>query len=211
MLINTLKSFKSKLQAAFNSSDSRAKIQDSDFIIGLCQAVASAKGNFTLAELRRSVCHFLKITIRSSAFNERLGTASLVKHLQLALGLLLSLLVSKEQSDEACALSKKLGVSEIIGIDSSMVTLWDGLCETFKGTFMNASIKLHFAINLVSGSIRWFEMTPGSTHDSQSFPGLIQGVLYVFDLGYWSGNLLEKIINHNAFFYQELRPTQNLL
>jgi hypothetical protein len=203
MLINTIKLFKSKLQATLNSSDQRAKIQDSDFIIGLCQAVAHAKEGFTLAELQRSVCHFLKISIMKSAFNERLSTASLVKHLQIALGAIVSLLVSKRQSKEVCVLSRQLGVSEIIGIDSSMVTLWDGLGKIFKGTFMKASIKLHLAINLVSGSVKWFEMTPGATHDSQRFPELIPGILYVFDLGYWSGALLKKMMDLNIFFYQE--------
>ena len=42
MLVDLLRSFKSKLHHNLISSDSRAKIQDGDFVIGLLQAVASA-------------------------------------------------------------------------------------------------------------------------------------------------------------------------
>ena len=84
MLIDALRSFKLKLHRALNSTDRRAKIQDCDFIIGLLQAVANAKGNFSLGDLHRSACIFLGIKIGRSAFNERLGTTSLVKNLQRA-------------------------------------------------------------------------------------------------------------------------------
>ena len=47
-------------------------------------------------------------------------------------------------------MAKKLGVKSILGVDGSLVSLWDGLAEHFKGTFMTAAIKLHFAVNLLS-------------------------------------------------------------
>jgi hypothetical protein len=203
MLANALRLFKSKLHSALNSSDRRAKIQDSDFIIGLLQAVAKAKGNFTLAGLNISVGAFLKNKIGKSAFNERLTTASLVKGLEMALAVLMSLVVG--ENVKAGALLKKVGVTEIIGLDSSMVSLWDGLCEHFKGTFMTASVKLHMAINLVSGSVKCFHITPGATHDSKWFPEILLGSLYIFDLGYWSSTLLLKISESGAFFCLALK------
>ena len=198
MLTEALGLLKSKLRSALNSSDRRAKIQDSDFIIGLMQAVAKAKGNFSLSQLHQNTCLFLGLKIGKSAFNERLSTASLVKNLQMTLAVLMSLVVG--DNAKAGALLMKVGVTEIIGIDASMVSLWDGLSGHFKGTFMTAAIKLHMAINLVSGGVKWFNITSGSTHNSKRFPGILSGSLYIFDLGYWSGKLLQKISGDGGFF-----------
>lgn len=208
MITETLRSFKSKIHTALNSSDRRAKIQDSDFIIGLLQAVAKAKSNFTLSDLHQSMCMFLKIKIGRSAFNERIGTSSLVKGLQLSLTVLVTAIVGRNRA--VTDLHKKIGVSEIIGIDASMVSLWDGLCEHFKGTFMNAAVKLHLAIDLVSGSVRWFEITAGATHDSKCFPILSNRSLYIFDLGYWSSKLLQQISCKGAFFLSRIKSNATL-
>lgn len=198
MLTEALGLLKSKLHSALNSFDRRAKIQDSDFIIGLMQAVAKAKGNFTLSELHQNTCMFLGVKIGKSAFNERLTTTSLVKSLQMTLAVLMTLVIG--ENTKANALLTKIGVTEIVGIDASMVSLWDGLSGHFKGTFMTAALKLHMAINLVSGAVKWFSVTSGSTHDSTSFPDISSGSLYIFDLGYWSGKLLQKISGAGAFF-----------
>ena len=205
MLVDSLRSFKSKLQSKLNSHDKRAKIQDTDFIIGLLQAVATAKDNFSLAELRLSVCQFIEISIGHSAFNERLGTASLVQHLRLALGVLIQSVGSRNTSIDAVELAEKLGVKEIIGVDGSMVTLWDGLSDIFKGTFMEAAVKLHMATDLVTGSVAWFDFTPGATHDSKRFPEIREGTLYIIDLGYWSMKLLQQISDQSAFFLSRVK------
>ncbi len=205
MLVDSLRSFKSKLQSKLNSHDKRAKIQDSDFVIGLLQAVATAKDNFSLSELRLSVCQFLGITIGMSAFNERLGTASLIGHFRIALDALIQSSITNNSSVAASRLAKKLGVEDIIGVDGSLVTLWDGLNSVFKGTFMNAAIKLHMATNLVTGALYWFDFTPGSTHDSKRFPEIKVGSLYIIDLGYWSMRLLQKISSRSSFFLSRVK------
>lgn len=208
MLTDALRLFKSKIHNALNSTDRRAKIQDSDFVIGLLQAVATAKGNFSLGELHRSMCMFLGVKIGRSAFNERLGTASLVKILQLVLTVLMTSVIGK--SSQATSILKKIGVVDIIGIDASMVSLWDGLCAHFKGTFMHAAVKLHMAIDLVSGSVKWFKITTGAMHDSRRFPMLLKQTLYIFDLGYWSGKLLKKISDRDSFFLSRLKSNASL-
>ena len=208
MLTDVLRLFKSKLHTALNSSDRRAKIQDSDFIVGLLQATAKAKKNFSLGELQRSVCMFLGVKIGRSAFNERLGTTSLAKSLQLALAVLMTTVFGKNAS--AKALLKRIGIAEMVGIDASMVSLWDGLCEHFGGTFMNAAVKLHLAINVVSGSIKWFDITAGATHDSRRFPAISRRFLYIFDLGYWSGKLLQEISDNGAFFLSRIKSNAKL-
>lgn len=209
MIAEALRSFKSKMHTILNSSDRRAKIQDSDFIIGLLQAVAKAKSNFTLSELQQSICMFLEVKIGRSAFNERLGTASLIKGLYLTLSALIAEVAGRDKS--TTDLYKKIGVSGIIGIDASMVSLWDGLCEHFKGTFMHAAVKLHLSIDLVSGAVKWFAITAGAVHDSRCFPIPLSRALYIFDLGYWSNKLMQQISSKDAFFLSRVKSNATLV
>jgi hypothetical protein len=211
MLIAALQSIKSKMHATFNLSDARAKIQDGDFVPALIQAVATSKQNFSLAQLCRTMCDFLGTKIGKSAFNQRLGTASLIAHLQLVLQTLLNDSFLKSKSKNLIEpLLTKLGVSEIIGIDASMVSLWDGLSKHFKGTFMNASMKLHLAVNLATGCVAWFKITSGATHDTNGFPESRPGILSIFDLGYWSMERLLEIKNNGAFFLSRVKGSAKL-
>lgn len=205
IVVKFLKSFKSKLKSDLNSTDRRAKIQDIDFIIGLIQGVAQQKENFSLADIRLSVCNFLGEFICRSSFNSRLGTKSLVTQLTFVLGLIMEKIHEYQAIQGRDQIAKKLGVDVIIGIDSSMVSLWDGLSEHFKGTFMTASVKLHMAINLVTGAVSWFEVTEGAVHDSQRFPKISSGALYIFDLGYWSHELFSEIKEGAAFYLSRIK------
>ncbi len=56
MLTDILCFLKQKLKNLLKSDDSRAKIQDADFIVDLLQTVGQAKGNFSLGDLHRSLC-----------------------------------------------------------------------------------------------------------------------------------------------------------
>ena len=188
MLIEMIVALKTFLHTSLNNVDRRATIQDGDFICGLIHAVAQAKKNFSLSDLRLFMCTHLGVAIGASAFNERLGTASLVFQLRGALEAVLNLF-EFDKAKASQVLADALGVSNIVGIDGSLVTLVDGLAETFRGAFTLASLKLHFAVNLVTGHVKWFDITPGATHDSKRFPGIVAGTLYVFDLGYWSMKL----------------------
>lgn len=205
MLAEYLQKLKKTLRTQLNSNDSRAKIQDADFIAGLLYASASSTSTFSLATLRLSMCNFLGNTIGQSAFNERMGTLSLRKHVQVVLESLMSDCLINSQSIEATHLTQSLRVNAIIGIDGSLVSLWDGLAEHFQGTFMTAAIKLHFAANLLTGEAHWLELTEGRTHDSSRFPDLEAEQLYVFDLGYWSSDLFEKIASNEAYFLSRIK------
>ena len=208
MITDVLRQLKNEMSRSFSSSDQRAKIQDSDFIIGLIQAIAGAKDNFSLAELRRLSCSYLGIHIGQSAFNERLGTLSLVQGLQTVLGVVLAM--SLEKKGAVAALKKKLGVDEIIGVDSSMVSLWDGLHNHFRGTFVTAALKLNLGMNLVSGAVKWFQVTEGAAHDSGQFPCIAAGSLYIFDLGYWSVARAVDISNSQAYFLSRVKSNLKL-
>ena len=208
MITDVLRQLKNEMSKSFSPSDQRAKIQDSDFIIGLIQAIAASKDNFSLAELRRRSCSFLGVHIGQSAFNERLGTASLVQGLQTVLGIILAMRL--EEKGAVSTLKKKLGVDEIIGVDSSMVSLWDGLCNHFRGTFVTAALKLNLGMNLVSGAVKWFQVTEGAAHDSGHFPCITAGSLYIFDLGYWSVQRAVDIDNSRAFFLSRVKSNLRL-
>ena len=101
----------------------------------------------------------------------------------------------------------KIGVTKVAAVDSTMVTLWDALSLKFPGTFNYAAIKLHACIDLITGAVTWYQHTPGSTHDSQCFPSLrgAQKTLFIFDLGYWSYDLLMKIAAKGAFFLSRIK------
>ena len=129
------------------------------------------------------MCSFLGTTIGSSAFNERMATASLTKQLRHTLAVLMEEAHSRQRAHLNNELLDKLGVSSIVGVDGSLSSLWHGLADFFPGTFTTASLKLHLAVDLLSGTAEWLDLTAGSVHDSQRFPELEKGKLFIVDLG----------------------------
>ena len=75
---------------------------------------------------------------------------------------------------------------------------------------MNSSVKLHFAINLVEGEVEEFAVSEGSLHDSKKFSSIIRNNLYVFDLGYWSKELLKAVVDAGAFFLTRVKSKVQL-
>lgn len=80
----------------------------------------------------------------------------------------------------------------------------------FKGTFTTAAVKLHLAVDLVTGALTWYDLTSGATHDSQRFPAIRSRCLYIFDLGYWSLDLFHRIQAQKGFFLSRLKGNANL-
>ncbi len=78
MFADVMRRLKGELCNSLSSSDRRAKIQDSDFIIGLVQGVAGAKGNFSLAGLKQlgywSAQRFIDIGNEKAFFLSRIKT-----------------------------------------------------------------------------------------------------------------------------------------
>lgn len=210
MLSKALATLKSTLQNTFKNDDRRAKIQSGDFILGLLHALSVETKSFSLASLRLAACAFLNKTIGRSAFNERMATPNLRKQVYKILQILMKQAFLRRKDPSVKGLVQKLGVKSIIGVDSSLVSLWEGLSDTFKGTFMTAAIKLHLAIDLVNGVVQWFVLTPGSVHDSQQFPSIKAGYLYLTDLGYWSVRHFKHIHESRGWFLSRLKSIQNL-
>lgn len=209
MVYDAMKTFKKAACTIFNNKDNRAKIQDADFVVGLVYAKAHVGKNFSLSMLRTTVCSFLDKSIGSSAFNERLTTKSLTMSLHKIFLYLLSKVILQKTNFEQDIL-KKTGVCKIIGVDSSIVSLWDGLSAFLPGSFTTAALKMHFCIDLITGAMEYFNFTPGATHDSQWFPQLMKGYLYIVDLGYWSTTLLKEISSSGAFFLTRIKATTKM-
>ena len=151
------------------------------------------------------MCSFLGTTIGSSAFNERMATASLTKQLRHTLAVLMEEARDQRRSHHSSELLDKLGVRSIVGVDGSLASLWHGLAEFFPGCFTTASLKLHLATDLVTGTAEWFDLTAGSIHDSQRFPELEKGKLFIVDLGYWSSGLFREITAAQGFFLSRVK------
>lgn len=205
-LETVLASIKTKVKNQIPSKDKRASLSALDLIFGLIQALMVAKKNFSIADLRRNVIAFSGVKICRSSFLDRLKTRYIVKKLYLVLNIIMMEFRNSLVKGEIKFLNN-IGVTNLMAVDSTMVTLWDSLSLKFPGTFNYAAIKLHACIDLITGAVTWYHHTPGSTHDSQCFPSLrgAQKTLFIFDLGYWSFDLLIKIAAKGAFFLSRIK------
>lgn len=207
-LETVLASIKTKVKKQIPSKDKRSSISALDLIFGLIQAVMVAKKDYSIADLRRNVIAFSGIKICRSSFLDRLKTQYIVKKLYFVLNTIMMEFKNSLVYEEINFLNK-IGVKKIMAVDSTMVTLWDALSLKFPGTFNYSAVKLHACIDLITGAVAWYQHTPGSTHDSQCFPSLrgTQKNLFIFDLGYWSYDLLIKISEKGAFFLSRIKKS----
>lgn len=206
---------KDKVRAKIPAQDNRSTISPLELIFGLIQAVFTAKRDYSIADLRRSVITFTGINIVRSSFLDRLKTKYIVDKMYFVLKVVMKEFtkINQEGNTHNIDILEKIGVTSMVAVDSSIVTLWDSLALKFPGTFNYASVKLHACIDLMTGAVDWYKHTPGSTHDSQCFPTLraSQGKLFIFDLGYWSYELLVKISNKGAFFLSRIKTSASLV
>ena len=92
-------------------------------------------------------------------------------------------------------------------VDSSSFSLWDGAKNDFPGVRTTAGIKWHTCVDIMTGKLHWFELSPSSTHDRKCFPNLAKlgSKLVIVDLGYWDFTLLWNLKNVGAFFLSRLK------
>ena len=104
-------------------------------------------------------------------------------------------------------LLEQLGVIRILIIDSTYLRLWDGASDEFPGTGTHAGIKWHACFDILTGELFWFELTQGSTHDSQCFPEIesLNLSLVIMDLGYWNFDLFFEIKKNGGFFLSRIK------
>ncbi len=114
------------------------------------------------------------------------------------------------QTKQISDLLKTLGVSGILVLDSSSISLRNMAGIFFPGPRSNvapAVVKWHSCFELFGGIVKWFDISPGTSHDSNHFPDLatLVGKLIMFDLGYWDYALLQSIDAVGGFFLSRVK------
>jgi IS4 transposase len=167
---------------------------------------------FSLESIRREMMSNLTKKISKSAFWERLEGNRLKKSLEAILVELMTafsshLLMGKD-------LLVLLKVDAIWTVDSSIIRLGKEAKKNFPGTGTGskAAIKWHACFDILNGVMVWFQLSPGTTNDSQCFPNLTQlkNKLVIFDLGYYSYSLLLAIDNAGGFFLSRLKANASV-
>ena len=201
----TLKSLKQSFCQVLSASDGRTSLSPLEFVTGIVFCFLSDTKSFGLESLRRFLMAQHQVSISKGAFWERLAGEALKAQMYAVLAQLMKRLASTAIVGESVA--KQLGVSGIYLIDSSSVSLWDGIKEKYPGTWTTAAIKWHACVDLLRGQVSWFELSPGCTNDRQCFPPLehIAGKLLIFDLGYWDYGLLLMIDSAKGYFLSRVK------
>lgn len=202
---NILVKIKQTLIKLIPSKDSRTNISPLDFVVSLIFCYTGDSKTPSLESIRREIKFNLNQNICKSSFWERLSRKRLKNFLYIVVSALIVELSMKTLN--GIDLLTSLGVIQILLIDSSSISLWDGAKEDFPGTRTTAGIKWHACFDLLTGIMTWFQLTPTSTNDSKCFPGIqdLKGKLLIFDLGYWGFDLLRSIDLANGFFLSRLK------
>ena len=206
----TLRSLKQSFQRILPASDGRMKLSPVQFVSGLVCCFLGDSKSFGLESIRRFMMSQFEVTLSRGAFWERLSGRRLNRMLEQLLNDLMSRFCAEGIGNQSMRF--KLGVQGIDLLDSSSMTLWDGAKKSYPGTWTTAAIKWHACIDLLSGQLRWFKLTPGSTHDRQGFPPLASRSkrLIIFDLGYWDYGLLLAIDAVEGYFLSRVKTNSTI-
>jgi len=187
--------------------DNRSKIGPRQFVINLIFNLnAMDRGKRTLGALRRSITKATGLPMWRGGFWERLATERLFGFLlllvQTAMQQMSNIVLPGHQLQ---SLMDFLKVKGILVLDSTSITLPEMAGAIFPGPRNNvasAVIKWHNCFDLFGGSIKWFDLSPGTSHDSNHFPdlSLLVGYLIIFDLGYFDLCTLQAIANIGGYF-----------
>lgn len=184
-------------------SDSRAKIGPKKFLISLIFCLAADSKRKSIDGLRREIGAKVGQLLSRGCFWERLATNRLRRLLVESLSQLMKALAI--QSGLASEILEAFKVKGIFLLDSSSITLPKKARMQYpapRNNVMPAAIKWHLCMDLLSGAMRWFSLTPATEHDSQHFPptNFLKGSLIIFDLGYWNYRILSDLIHQGCFF-----------
>lgn len=140
----TLKVLKQCFCHVLPASDGRTDVPPLEFVTGLVFCFLSDTKSFSLEAIRRFLMAQYEVSISKGAFWERLSGQRLKCQLYAVLGQLMSRLSMEAVAGQE--LLKKLEVSGIHLIDSSTVSLWDGVKERYPGGWTTAAIKWHACV-----------------------------------------------------------------
>lgn len=192
--------------------DSRSKLSPMNLILALIFCFLGDSKTTSLEGIRRFCIDSFHVKISRSSFWDRLARKRLKEILmQLICHFMATVTLSINGLTQA--ILSQLGVNEILLIDSTSISLWDGAKDEYPGTRTTAGIKWHACFNLFTGALTWFDMTPTSTNDRKCFPLVesLKGKLIIFDLGYWDYSLLQSISNVGGFFLTRIKSNAKLL
>ncbi len=208
----TLKTIKKCFKKVIPEKDSRATIPPLEFIVALVLSFQGDSKTYSIEGIRRFMISHLGLRIERHSFWERLSRKRLKKLLSKLVEMLM-IKLSHGAFHGSKAILLQLGVSDVLLVDSSTISLWDGASENFPGTRTNAGIKWHACFSLFSGIMTWFELTPSSTNDRKCFPDIkeLVGKLVIFDLGYWDYGLLSSIHEAKGFFLSRVKSNASIL
>jgi putative transposase len=188
--------------------DSRATIQPIDFVSALVFGFLKDSDQRSLANLRMNVIALTQSRVSRSTFWERMATKKLFRTLSRVLSLLMARLRSNLKISKT--ILGKLQVKQIFILDSTSCSLPKRAKHDFPAPRNNvapAAIKAHTLMDIFGNAVKWFELTPATTHDSLRFPpiSMLKGCLILFDLGYWDFHLLKTLIDEGVFFLTRVR------
>jgi len=207
-LLNTFKHLFDQIP----ETDGRTKIGPRKFVIALIFSLANMDGRKrTIEALRRAVMETLGEKNSRGGFWERLATERLFKFLlflvQSAIQQMSEVFVPGNQLRDLATLLKVKG---ILVLDSTSISLPEMAGAVFPGPRKNVApsvIKWHNCFDLFGGCIKWFDLSPGTSHDNNHFPDLkmIVGYLIIFDLGYFDYTLMQAIANVGGKFLSRIK------
>lgn len=211
LCIKKIEELKTTIDSVVPDHDSRAKISPISFILSLIFSFSGDTKKNSLESIRLKLIDTVGEKISRSSFWDRLARQRTVTHLKETVFALLKnstaiLLGSPE-------LLTGLGVSQILILDSTVFSLWDGLSDTFKGTRTTASTKWHACFDALTGENVWSKTTKGSASDVTCFPDieLLSGKLILFDLGYFDFTIFAAISSIGGFFLSRLKSSTNIV
>ncbi len=106
---------------------------------------------------------------------------------------------------------------ELLALDSTVVRLHAFLSKAYGACRTNhtkAAAKLHVVMNVMDGSPHQVKLTPERVHDQTPWRrvgGWLQGCLLLFDLGYYSYHLFDRIDRNGGFFLTRCKTNTNPL
>jgi len=106
---------------------------------------------------------------------------------------------------------------QLLALDASVLRLRDLLCTSYPACRTNhtqAAAKLHMVMNVVDGSPARLCISDERTNDRTPWRRVgkwLQGCLLLFDLGYYSFQLFDRIDRNDGFFISRLKKNANLL
>lgn len=163
-----------------------------------------------IESLRRTYCALTGTWVERSSYYDRL-----TPELASALRALFYRAVASTVGSAKPAEGPFADFDEVVAMDATVIRLNSSLRDRWKGTRTNhspAALKAHTVINVHDGRIHELKLTPETVNDRepwQSIGDWVRGKLLLFDLGYYSFNLFERIDDHGGMFVSRAKKNSN--